>query len=195
MSEVGSGARVRRRAFRTWLPAVLATFATLGIGEDARAGAASMHLASATFSDGAVAPKSAVYSGRGGSVCRGGNRSPAFSWSYVPRGTASLALVTYDVDARFTHWGLYDVSPDARGVPANAGASGTRVGRTIVNDYGRARYDGPCPPPGPPHHYVTTLYALDATISLPNDAHASELDAALRSHTIETAHLTFTYRR
>jgi Raf kinase inhibitor-like YbhB/YbcL family protein len=100
----------------------------------------------------------------------GGNTSPELSWSHAPRHTRSFVVVTYDTTAAFTHWGIYNIAGDARGLPSNAGAPGSAFGGQVVNDFGHVGYEGPCPPANfPPnvHHYVFTVYALDTSLQLP----------------------------
>jgi Raf kinase inhibitor-like YbhB/YbcL family protein len=61
------------------------------------------------------------------------------------------------ISGGFYHWVLYDVPATARTLGSGGGA-GNRIG---VASTGHAAYYGPCPPAGPLHHYVFTLYALD----------------------------------
>jgi Raf kinase inhibitor-like YbhB/YbcL family protein len=107
----------------------------------------------------------------------GGNESPELSWTNVPRGTRSFVVVAYDVTGAFTHWGMYNISGDADGLPENAGVAGSTFGTQIPNDFGignkYAKYDGPCPPSHYPpnvHQYVFTVYALDEELQLPSSA-------------------------
>src|SRR5438874_1635695 len=82
------------------------------------------------------------------------------------------------------------------GGPASAGVAASTYGTEVVNDFGDARYDGPCPPTNLPpnvHHYVFTVYALRAELSVPSSAnfpanvealfHAL-LDAAMRGEVL-----------
>jgi Raf kinase inhibitor-like YbhB/YbcL family protein len=99
----------------------------------------------------------------------GGNESPELSWTGTPRGTRSFVVIMYDVTASFTHWGMYNISGRANGLPQNAGVPNSSFGSQIANDYGIGdlSYDGPCPPTTLQplvHHYVFTVYALNTTL-------------------------------
>ena len=133
---------------------------------------------STTFVDGATLPLSVINNilVNGSNSCSldgspGGNESPELSWTNAPPGTASFVVTTYDTTAAFTHWGMYNISPTATGLPENAGVAGSAYGEQIFNDFFVGReYDGPCPPAGYKpyaHHYVFTVYALDITLHLP----------------------------
>lgn len=100
----------------------------------------------------------------------GGNQSPELFWTGAPPGTKTFAVITYDVTASFTHWGMYNIAGTASGLPENAGAAGSKYGQQVFNDFGiGAEYDGPCPPANTPpntHRYVFTVYALDVSLTL-----------------------------
>lgn len=134
--------------------------------------------------------------------CGGGNQSPELMWHDPPPRTKSFAVTMYDPDANggFWHWIAFNIAIGAHGLNANAGAprSGNAPGDTVQigNDFGNAGYSGPCPPPGKPHHYVITVYALDVpTLGLA--AHFSRTDAlaAIKQHTLAKATLTVTWGR
>jgi Raf kinase inhibitor-like YbhB/YbcL family protein len=101
----------------------------------------------------------------------GGNQSPELTWSNAPKLTVSFVVTIYDTTAAFTHWGMFNISSAATGLPENAGVAGSTYGKQIVNDFFEgAEYDGPCPPAGYrpyAHQYVVTVYALDTTLDLP----------------------------
>lgn len=94
-------------------------------------------------------------------TCDGDDNSPPFSWSGLPVGTASLALIVDDpnapdpVDSKMTwvHWVLYNTPPDAarllEGVANRNLPAGTM---SALNDWKRPGYGGPCPPIGE-HRY------------------------------------------
>jgi hypothetical protein len=103
--------------------------------------------------------------GNGGAIpvrytCDGPGTSPPLRWTAPPRGTRSLSLNVIDPDApggRFVHWVASGIPPTSRGLRA-----GQHPPREGSNSAGGAGWTGPCPPPGPAHHYVFTLTALDA---------------------------------
>jgi len=132
--------------------------------------------------------------------CGGGNVSPALQWHGAPAGTQGYAVTMYDPDASggFWHWIMFDIPVGAHGLNADAGAprSGDAPGDAaqLPNDFGNHGYSGPCPPPGKPHHYVITVYALDVP-ELGPTAHFSrdEALAGIRKHTLAKATLTVTW--
>jgi Raf kinase inhibitor-like YbhB/YbcL family protein len=149
-----------------------------------------LSLASASFAAGSTLPQWASYGAPG---CRGADRSPELHWSDVPRGTRSLALTVYDPDARngWYHWVAYDLSPRRRSLPAGVRLPPSELG---VTSFGERRYGGPCPPQGPPHHYIFTLYALDVrTLALRAPFDGAQLERAVRGHVIARATLVGRY--
>ncbi|MER3546785.1 MAG: YbhB/YbcL family Raf kinase inhibitor-like protein [Rhodanobacteraceae bacterium] len=134
--------------------------------------------------------------------CGGGNVSPQLEWRDAPKNVKSYAVTVFDPDAGggFWHWIAFNIDVGAHGLNSGAGTphSGNAPGDTVqfTNDFGDHGYSGPCPPPGKPHHYVFTVYALDVPV-LPVSAAASSQDAvqAIRKHAIATATLTATYGR
>jgi Raf kinase inhibitor-like YbhB/YbcL family protein len=127
--------------------------------------------------------------------CEGEDTSPPLTWSGVPAGTASLALIVDDPDAPvaepFVHWLAWGIDPASGGLE-----EGESVPSEGASSFGDVGYRGPCPPPGHgPHRYFFRLHALDAAIELASGASRQELDAALEGHVLETAELIGTYER
>jgi Raf kinase inhibitor-like YbhB/YbcL family protein len=153
----------------------------LGIGAQ---GESAMKINSSSFTDGAKLPRAYVYTD-----CNGSNKSPQLSWSDVPTGTKSFAIICHDPDApggTFYHWVLFNVPASATSLPEKLSkdaqlSNGALQGR---NDFRKIGYDGPCPPSGV-HRYVFTVYALDTTLSL--GAHATTQDVldALQGHILD----------
>ena len=94
-------------------------------------------------------------------------------------------------------WGV-----SARGPVAGEGAvRGAGGGKGLPegavqgrNDYSETKYGGPCPPPGKPHHYVFTLYALDVDkCPVSGTFKGPDVLAAIRRHVLAQAALTGVY--
>src|SRR3954462_11441591 len=120
----------------------------------------SLTLTSSAFADKAEVPR--VH------TCQGGEVSPPLSWSGLPPGTDSLALIVDDPDApdpaapktTWVHWVVFNLPKDTTGLP-EAIQDLPKPAQHGVNDWTRAAYGGPCPPIGR-HRYVFKLYALDS---------------------------------
>jgi hypothetical protein len=151
-----------------------------------------MNLTSTSFQKGSQIPEKFT--------CNGAGISPQLAWSAPPAGTASFALIVTDPDApgrTFVHWVLYGLPAETRALPeALPGigqlADGSRQGR---NDFGDLGYGGPCPPPGSPHHYIFTLYALDAKLNLPVGATRVQVEAAMQGHILARGELIGLFQR
>ena len=136
-------------------------------------------------------------------TCDGQNLSPPLSWSGVPPGARSLALIVDDPDApdpaapqmTFVHWVLYNIPPDASGLEEGAAPNSlpllTEQG---INDFHDQTWGGPSPPVGR-HRYFFKLYALDTT--LPHLKHPTKggLEEAMRGHVLAHAELVGLYQR
>lgn len=144
--------------------------------------------------NGAV-PMENVFSGFG---CSGENQSLPIAWSGAPAGTLSFAVIVHDPDAPtgvgFFHW-----------LVANLPSTTTAIGAAVAlpegvvegfTDFGANGYGGPCPPPGNPHRYIATVYALDVA-SLPVGATSTGalMRFMLREHTLALGRATATYGR
>jgi Raf kinase inhibitor-like YbhB/YbcL family protein len=163
--------------------------------------AAGFTLASTDISAGGRIADSQVFNGFG---CKGGNVSPALSWSNPPAGTRSFALLMHDPDAPtgsgWWHWVVYNIPASVSSLAAGAGdpqknllPAGALQGRT---DFGTPGYGGPCPPPGKPHRYYLRLYALKvAKLDVPADATAAYIGFMVRTQSLAKAELMGLYGR
>jgi len=133
-------------------------------------------------------------------TCEGKDIAPPLSWSDVPAGTKSLAIIVDDPDApdpkaprtTWVHWVVVDIPPSATGLPeGGALPPGARAGK---NDWKRTGYGGPCPPIGR-HRYFFKLYALDTTLPALKAPTKAELEAAMRGHVLGQAQLVGTYQK
>jgi Raf kinase inhibitor-like YbhB/YbcL family protein len=158
-------------------------------------------LTSTDFTEGGTLASAQVFNEFG---CRGGNLSPALAWSGAPADTQSFALLMHDPDAPtgsgWWHWVVYNIPAGTSSLPAGAGdpkkglmPKGAVQGRT---DYGSVGYGGPCPPPGKPHHYNFTLYALKVPkLEVPEGASPALIGFNVRAQALGEAHLTGMYGR
>lgn len=152
-------------------------------------------LASPVFRSGGPLAAAQVWNRDG---CTGANRSPALRWRNAPRGTRSFALTVFDPNAPtghgWWHWLAFDIPPSARALPEGVVPGMAAFGR---NDFGTVGYGGPCPPPGPAHHYVFTLYALRVSRLAPAQPHPNGTDfaALIAGRVLDQATLIGTYGR
>jgi Raf kinase inhibitor-like YbhB/YbcL family protein len=133
-------------------------------------------------------------------ACDGENVSPPLAWSGAPAETKAYALIMDDPDApggTFTHWVLFDLPAEMRALATGVKTSGRPPvgGAQGGNDADGSGYTGPCPPPGDPHHYRFTLYALDGLINLDPGAKRQEVLDAAEGHVVGRAELVGSYGR
>ncbi len=206
-------------ALPSWLPAALACLATLALpaaeeprGKGGKGGqggeipkgaidlvtaakpnpnpAPAFTLSSPALKDGGVLPTEFTGDGAGASL--------PLSWSNVPRGTVSLALVMHHLDPEGktkVYWLVVDIDPKKTSVAKNASDFG-RLGLSTVHD--RVEY-------APPHSkgpglkkYVLTLFALSAKPNLPEATQPVSLETllpAMKGKILGAADLTVTYTR
>src|SRR5581483_8689871 len=130
----------------------------------------------------------------------GADTSPALNWTNAPKGTSSFALIVEDPDApsgTFVHWVLFNLPGDK--TELTAGLPKTRLldggGAQGTDSFGSVGYRGPCPPPGPPHHYHFILFALDSSLGADSSYDASALRSAMSGHIKATTELVGTFGR
>jgi Raf kinase inhibitor-like YbhB/YbcL family protein len=64
------------------------------------------------------------------------------------------------------------------------------------NDFDIDGYGGPCPPPGKPHRYVITVYALDSSVlDVSQGRPALVFEHEIRTATLATTQLVVTFGR
>jgi len=121
-------------------------------------------LQSNTISSGGVIPNTHRSAG-----CVGQNRSPQLSWSHVPRGTKSLAIImndTFNQDGlnatTYPHWAVWNIPIATTSLPENQGAAAIGGAGAGLK---QMQYRGACPPPGLAHTYTFTIYALSTTLA------------------------------
>lgn len=136
-------------------------------------------------------------------TCDGEDISPALSWSNVPSGTKSLALIVDDPDApdpanprtTWVHWVLYNIPTSVNGLPEGVKKEDLPKGVLEgLNDWKRTGYGGPCPPIGK-HRYFHKLYALDITFPDLVRPTKAKLEKTMEGHVILKAELIGLYQR
>jgi Raf kinase inhibitor-like YbhB/YbcL family protein len=140
---------------------------------------------SPAFSDGDTIPQQYT--------CDGDDVSPPLAVRNVPSGAVELALLVEDPDApggTFVHWVAWGIDPGQADIAAGAPTPGSGK-----NGFGRTGYRGPCPPPGKPHRYVFTVYALSERLDLDAGASADALRQAIDGKALATGSLTGRYGR
>lgn len=135
-------------------------------------------------------------------TCDGNDISPALTWTEVPAGVKSLALIVDDPDApdpsaptrTWVHWVLYNLPANLDGLAEAVNSkklpAGTLEG---INDWKRTGYGGPCPPVGR-HRYFFKLYALDTVLPDLHQPTKAKLIEAMKGHVIAEADLMGTYQ-
>jgi Raf kinase inhibitor-like YbhB/YbcL family protein len=145
-----------------------------------------IQITSSAFSEGGTIPQKYT--------CDGVNVSPPLSWTGLPNGTKSLAMIADDPDApvgTWVHWVLYDIPSDLSQLAE--GAQG--IGTPGINDFRKTGYGGPCPPKGKPHRYYFKLYALDTALNLKPGASKENVLTAMKGHVLANGELMGRYGR
>ncbi len=102
-------------------------------------------------------------------LCGGENISPQILLKEIPKETKSLAVTIFDPDAPriggWWHWAAFNLPV------SNEIKEGVRPNEflQLKNDYKEFGYGGPCPPPGKPHRYIITVYALKKMVDFPKN--------------------------
>ena len=101
----------------------------------------------------------------------------------------------------FVHWVIYKIPATASGLPENipidpATPMPPAIAGAVqgLSGFKRPIYRGPAPPPGKPHHYHFTVYALDVAGLGPGLTKAQLLDA-MKGHVVAQGELVAIYER
>jgi Raf kinase inhibitor-like YbhB/YbcL family protein len=151
-----------------------------------------LRITSPAFSEGETIPRKYT--------CEGPDVSPPLNWGEPPVGARALALIVDDPDAPvgvFNHWIIFNIPAAERGLTEAVPVQGELPNGSLQgrNSFGRMGYGGPGPPPGGPHRYYFTLYALSEPLKLTAGADKKQVLAAMKGHIIGQAELMGKYRR
>ena len=148
------------------------------------------NLRTTSFNPNQFLPQKFVYNG---STCSGENISPELEWENAPEGTKSFAVTVFDPDAPgegWWHWTVVNIPAEVTKIPEGASnfktlPDGAIEGKT---DFGKTGYGGACPPPGKPHRYIFTVYALK------KDKIETDFES-ISTNAIDKASFTVKYKR
>ena len=150
-----------------------------------------MRITSSSFTEGSPIPT--AHTGEGG------DSSPSLTWTEVPDGTRSFALICHDPDAPvvsgggygFIHWVLYNIPGTATGL-----AESESAGVTGPTDFGKPGYGGPMPPNGHgAHRYFFWLLALSREPDLAEGLTMRQLLETVKPDVLGMNRLMGTYER
>jgi len=133
-------------------------------------------------------------------TCAANESFPNISWTGIPEGTVSLAIVMLDTTDTSVdpvgraHWIVLGIDPTVTGIEAGGLPPGAMV---AANAFGTPEapelaWRAPCPPAGEVHTYVFEIHALDQQIELPPETPAADMVRAIDFATIATASLSGT---
>ena len=157
-----------------------------------------------TFANGEMIPKK--YTGEGA------DSSPPLSWSEIPAGVKSFALICDDPDAPsakhpaphpWVHWVIYNIPSSVTSLPEGV-VRDVKLKQLVGASQGHnswpsdnVGYRGPMPPPGSgPHRYFFKLYALDTELrAMSAKANKATILDAMKGHVLAEAQWMGTYER
>lgn len=150
-----------------------------------------MKITSASFEEGGMIPSKYT--------CDGQNISPQLSWTGIPKGTKSVALLCDDPDAPvgdWVHWLIFNIPPLLTDLKENI-----HIGKNLengaiqgLNDFKKNGYGGPCPP-GETHRYFFKLYALDSILTEDPNMTKAKFLKEISGHILGEAQLMGKYKR
>jgi Raf kinase inhibitor-like YbhB/YbcL family protein len=131
------------------------------------------------------------------------------SWTNVPAGTQSFALIIHDVDVVMArgmgdnpHWIVFNIPATATSLAESPAATpALPAGAIQMSRPGRngappsTGFAPPGPPPGFFHHYNFDLYALDIQLPLTTSATRAEIEKAMDGHVVGKAVLETRFKR
>lgn len=118
--------------------------------------------------------------------------SPKLTWTNVPEGTVSFALILHDPDTSLQrstnevlHWMIFNIPGAARELPEGVPTEAKLPDGSIqaINTGKKVGYYGMgAGAAGPYHHYTYELFALDTKLNLGPDATQADVMKAVEGH-------------
>jgi Raf kinase inhibitor-like YbhB/YbcL family protein len=130
--------------------------------------------------------------------------TPRLSWVSVLPNAVSFTLIVHDPDTSRSmttedvlHWMVFNIPAEVRELPEGLPPTvqlpnGATQGK---NRTGAPGYAAMAAGPGPYHHYVFELFALDTKLSVGPDATRAEVLKAMDGHILEKAVMVGRFRR
>jgi Raf kinase inhibitor-like YbhB/YbcL family protein len=162
----------------------------------AQAGGGALTVSSSAFKDGQPIPEEYTAYGKG--------RSIPLSWSNLPSGARSIAIIMDDPDAGtprpFVHWVIYNIPAGTKsletGLPTKPRLDAPKGALQGSNSKNSTGYFGPRPPKGdPPHHYHIKVFALDQELKIEPGSDADTLLKAMSGHVLGRGQLIGTVQK
>ena len=143
-------------------------------------------LSTTAFEDGGIIPDRHTMAAGDAAV------SPQLTWTNVPFGTATFALILRDLDTapskstnEILHWAILNIPSTAHGLPEGVPEVAWLPDGSVqlLNQKGKTGYMGmAAPSAGPYHHYTFALFALDTKVDLGPGATEADLVKAMDGH-------------
>jgi Raf kinase inhibitor-like YbhB/YbcL family protein len=159
-----------------------------------------MTLTTTAFDDGGVIPNKYTQAAETGAAV-----SPHLTWTNVPDGVVSFALILHDPDTSLTkttnevlHWMIFNVPGTARELPEGEPAQAQLPDGSVqaLNRGQKVGYMGMgARAPGPYHHYTYELFALDTKLTQGPDATQADVMKAMDGHILAKAVLVGRFHR
>ncbi len=133
----------------------------------------------------------------------GNSESPALTWSSIPDGTHSIAVIMEDADSGnppIVHWMVANIAPAEQGLPfmVPEGQSPKQIKGAIqgITTNGQVGYFGPRPPAGGKAcEYHFQVIALDTELPLRAGFGRNDLLSAMKGHVLSWGVLVGMFRR
>jgi Raf kinase inhibitor-like YbhB/YbcL family protein len=174
--------------------------ATMGAVAQTPAAKPGFTLTTTAFDDGGIIPNKYTQAAENGAPV-----SPHLTWTNVPDGVVSFALILHDPDTALNkttnevlHWLIFNIPGTARELPEGVPAQAQLPDGSIqaLNQGKKVGYRGMgAPAPGPYHHYTYELFALDTKLTLGPDATQADVMKAMDGHVLAKAVLEGRFHR
>ncbi|MBI3072059.1 MAG: YbhB/YbcL family Raf kinase inhibitor-like protein [Deltaproteobacteria bacterium] len=156
------------------------------------AGTSALTVTSSSFTNNSAIPAKHATT----NVDGGQNKSIPLAWSGAPGTTQTFAVATIDTSAlNFIHWIVVNVPATTLSLAEGASDAGITGATQLTNDFMTSGYGGMEPPQGENHTYVTTVYALNSSLSLSGTVPYATFQSTIASKIVGQGSITGTFSR